>query len=59
MSSGNKPRRMGGPGRGMAPGEKAKDFKGTFKKIVAYIGNYKLRTVVCQYQSNINSEKMF
>ena len=25
----------------MAPGEKAKDFKGTFKKIVAYIGNYK------------------
>jgi ATP-binding cassette subfamily B multidrug efflux pump len=41
MSSGNKPRRMGGPGRGMAPGEKAKDFKGTFKKIVAYIGNYK------------------
>lgn len=41
MSSGNRPRRMGGPGRGMAPGEKAKDFKGTFKKIVAYIGNYK------------------
>lgn len=41
MSSGNRPRRMGGPGRGMAPGEKAKDFKGTFKKMVAYIGNYK------------------
>ena len=41
MSSGNRPRRMGGPGRGMAPGEKAKDFKGTFKKIVVYIGNYK------------------
>ena len=34
MSSGNRP-------RGMAPGEKAKDFKGTFKKIVVYIGNYK------------------
>ena len=30
-----------------------------FKTYVLYIGNYKLRTVVCQYQSNINSEKMF
>ena len=28
-------RRMGPPGRGMAPVEKAKDFKGSFKKLLA------------------------
>lgn len=36
---------MGGPGGGgpmsMIPGEKAKDFKGTLKKLLKYIGNYK------------------
>lgn len=31
----------GGPGAMMA-GEKAKDFKGTFKKLVSYLGKYKL-----------------
>ena len=32
----------GGPGRGMAaPVEKAKDFKGTIKKLVSYLGAYK------------------
>lgn len=31
----------GGPHGGMAPGEKAKDFKGTMKKLIRYIGNYK------------------
>lgn len=30
-----------GPHGGMAPGEKAKDFKGTIKKLIRYIGNYK------------------
>ena len=30
---------MRGPGRGMG-GEKAKDFKGTLKKLIVYIGNY-------------------
>ena len=33
------PRR--GPGRGMMPGEKAKDFKGTIKKLIKYMGRYK------------------
>ena len=34
----NRPR-GGGPGRGMsAPVEKAKDFKGTIKKLVSYLG---------------------
>ena len=33
----------GGPGRGMAaPVEKAKDFKGTIKKLVSYLGAYKI-----------------
>ncbi len=31
----------GGPGGGMVPGEKAKDFGGTVKKLLAYIGRYK------------------
>ena len=29
-----------GHGRGMMPGEKAKDFKGTMKKLMAYLGKY-------------------
>ena len=32
---------MGG-GRHMMPGEKAKDFKGTMKKLMAYMGRYKI-----------------
>jgi len=41
------PRRpMGrGPGRGMMPGEKAKDFKGTIKKLLAYMGNYRIALI--------------
>ena len=35
---------MGGP-PGMIPGEKAKDFKGTFKKLLAYMGRYKIGLV--------------
>ncbi|GKU79437.1 ABC transporter ATP-binding protein [Paenibacillus sp. L3-i20] len=31
----------GGPGM-MMPGEKAKDFKGTFRKLVSYLGRYKI-----------------
>lgn len=36
----------GGPGRGMMPGEKAKDFKGTFGKILKYIGRYKIAVII-------------
>lgn len=32
----------GGPGRGMMPGEKAKNFNGTVKKLIAYMGRYKI-----------------
>lgn len=37
----NRPGGMHGPGRGMVPGEKAQDFKGTIKKLLAYMGRYK------------------
>ena len=33
---------MAGHGRGMRPGEKAKDFKGTMKKLWAYISEYRI-----------------
>jgi ATP-binding cassette subfamily B multidrug efflux pump len=31
---------MGGPGRGMMPGEKSKDFKNSIGKLVRYLGRY-------------------
>lgn len=31
-----------GRGHGPVPGEKAKDFQGTFKKVMSYIGGYKI-----------------
>ncbi|MBO0422139.1 multidrug ABC transporter ATP-binding protein [Enterococcus plantarum] len=37
----NRPRGGRGPGQG-APVEKAKDFKGTLKKLISYIGAYKI-----------------
>ena len=40
----NQPRGpMGGPGmmRGMMPGAKAKDFKGTMKKLISYLGSHR------------------
>ena len=40
------PRRMGGPmGMAMGPGEKAKDFKGTIKKLIKYIGSYNIAII--------------
>ncbi len=38
-------RRPHGPHGGMMPGEKAKDFKGTFAKLLAYMGRYKLALI--------------
>lgn len=34
-----------GPGAGMVPGEKAKDFKGTIRKLINYMGQYKIAMV--------------
>ncbi len=46
MHSASRPKRpMGGPGRGMAPGEKAKDFKGSIGKMLQYMGTYKIAVV--------------
>ena len=35
-----------GPGSRMAPGEKAKDFKGTLRKMLAFMGRFKVLLVV-------------
>ena len=43
----NRPPRRGPHGpRGMMPGEKAKDFKGTFKKLILYMGRYRIALIV-------------
>lgn len=36
----NQPPRRRGPGRGMMPPEKAKDFKGALRKMIAYLGKF-------------------
>lgn len=52
MSNGNENARMPGRhrgpmgGRGMGPGEKAKDFKGSIGRLANYVGKYKLSIVV-------------
>ncbi len=38
-------RRPHGPHGGMMPGEKAKDFKGTASKLIAYMGKYKIALI--------------
>ena len=38
-------RRPHGPRGGMMPGEKAKDFKGTVSKLIAYMGRYKIALI--------------
>ena len=37
---------MRGPMRGIVPGEKAKDFKGTIKKLLSHIGRFKIVLVL-------------
>ena len=49
MSEPKRSVRMGhghGPGAGMGPGEKAKNFRGTIKKLIQYMGNYKIGVMV-------------
>lgn len=43
--SASRQRRPMGPGRGMAPGEKAKDLKGAIGKMLRYMGKYKIAVV--------------
>ena len=53
MSGNTRPPRKGpGPGhgpRGMMPGEKAKDFKGTVSKLLKYMGNYKIAIIAVMF----------
>lgn len=42
QNTAKKPGMGHGPGRGMMPGEKAKDFKGTIGKLFAYLGKYRI-----------------
>ncbi len=37
---------IGGPGMAMGPGEKAKDFKGAIKKLINYLGKYKINVLI-------------
>ena len=43
--NGRAARRPHGPHGGMMPGEKAKDFKGTFRKLLSYMGRYKIALI--------------
>lgn len=36
----------GGPGAGMMPGEKAHDFKGTIRKLMSFMGHFKVHMVI-------------
>lgn len=46
-STPRRPRRGGhGHGHGMMPGEKAKDFKGTIKRLLAFMGQFKIALAV-------------
>ena len=38
--------RKHGPGKGMQPGEKPKDFNGSIKKMIRYIGGYKIAILI-------------
>ena len=42
---GRRPHGPHGPHSGMMPGEKAKDFKGTFRKLLSYMGRYKIALI--------------
>ncbi len=49
---------MGGPMGGMMPGEKAKDFKGTMKKLLSYLGRYKWAILVVAILSVVSTVLM-
>ena len=45
----HQPRRRGPMGHGMQPGEKPKDFKKSIKKLMSYIGKYKVAIFVVMF----------
>ncbi len=46
MAENRKPRGPMGHGRGRGPAEKAKDFKGTIRKLLEYMGAYKVAVLI-------------
>ena len=58
MSNNRRRGPRGGPGRGMAPGEKAKDLKGTMVKLIKYMRRFYVPIVkMCirdSYQTLLN-----
>ena len=52
----NRPRRgPGGPGRAMMPVEKAKDFKGSIGKLLAYIGHFKIAIFIVMIMAALST----
>ena len=49
MSNNRRRGPMGGPGRGMAPGEKAKDLKGTMVKLIKYMRRFYVPIVMVSF----------
>ncbi len=48
--------RMGGPGHGMAaPGEKAKDFRATFRKLLTHLAPYRLKIILVLFLAAFSS----
>lgn len=49
----HQPRRRGPMGHGMQPGEKPKDFKKSIKKLMSYIGKYKVAIFVVMFLQHV------
>ena len=57
---GEKPKAaMGGRVAGMMAGDKAKDFKGTFRHFLKYMGRYKISVVVVLFLLSYSSNNTF
>ena len=53
MAENNRPRR--GPGRGMVPGEKPKDLKGSIGKLMSYISRFKFAIFIVMVMAAIST----
>ena len=55
MTGSRQPMRGHGPGRGMMPGEKAKNFKGSIGKLYHYVGKYKAAILVVMIAAAVST----
>ena len=53
MAENNRPRR--GPGRGMVPGEKPKDLKGSIGKLMSYISRFKFAIFIVMVMAALST----